>query len=335
MEKYDSFENQISSQGKRWTICFVILFALMILAIVISLASGSVMVRPRELFSSEIVRQIRLPRVLMAAVLGGALAVSGFLLQTFFSNPLAGPYVLGISSASKVTVAIAMIFFIGNFGYVSRFVLVGAAFAGALAATGAILAVSHKLHHIASLLVVGIMIGYVCQAICEFVVTFADEQDIVNLHDWSVGSFSGSSMTDFAFAAVITAIAVGTVLFFCRELSAFRLGEDYAKSAGVNVLLLKRVIICISALLSATVTAFAGPISFVGIAVPILTKKIFATSKPAIVVPATFMAGAVFCMVCDYIARMIFAPVELAISSVTAILGAPVVIVVMIKRNIR
>lgn len=313
----------------------MLLFIAMLAIFFISLAAGSVTLDFDDIFSSEIVSRIRLPRVLMAAVLGGALAISGFLLQTFFSNPLAGPYVLGISSASKVAVAIVMILFIKSYGYVSRFVLVGAAFAGALAATGAILLVSGKVHHIASLLVVGIMIGYVCQAICEFVVTFADEQDIVNLHDWSIGSFSGSSIEDVIYATVITSLAVGVILFFSKALSAFRLGEDYAKSAGVNVLLLKRVIICISALLSATVTAFAGPISFVGIAVPILIRKIFATSEPVVVIPAAFMGGAVFCMICDFVSRMVFAPVELAIGSVTAIVGAPVVIAVMIKRNVR
>ena len=140
---------------------------------------------------ANIIWKIRLPRVLMAAILGGALSLSGFLLQTFFANPIAGPFVLGISSGAKMMVALAMIFFLERYAFVSSYTLIIAAFAGALISTGFILLLSKKMKHMATLLVGGIMIGYICSAITDFVVTFAEDSDIVDLHGWSQGSFSG------------------------------------------------------------------------------------------------------------------------------------------------
>ena len=142
-----------------------------------------------EAVEYSIIWKIRLPRILMAALLGGALSLSGFLLQTFFSNPIAGPFVLGISSGAKMAVALTMIVFLKYVGHFSSYTLVVAAFIGSLISTGFILLMSKKIHHMASLLVGGIMIGYICSAITDFVVTFADDSDIVNLHGWSQGSF--------------------------------------------------------------------------------------------------------------------------------------------------
>ena len=281
----------------------------------------------------SIIWKIRLPRILMAAILGGALSLSGFLLQTFFSNPIAGPFVLGISSGAKMVVALAMIIFLKHIGHFSSGVLVLAAFIGSLLSTGFILLMSRKIQHMASLLVGGIMIGYICSAITDFVVTFADDSDIVNLHGWSLGSFSGSSWSNIRVAAVIVAVAAVWTFLLSKPIGAYQLGEHYAQSMGVNIQLFRILIILLSSILSACVTAFAGPISFVGIAVPFLTRKAFGTSKPIVIIPGTFFAGAVFCMSCDLIARMALAPVELNISTVTSIVGAPIVIYMMVKRE--
>lgn len=281
----------------------------------------------------SIIWRIRLPRILMAAMLGGALSLSGFLLQTFFANPIAGPFVLGISSGAKMVVALTMIIFLKYIGHFSSYTLIVAAFIGSLISTGFILLMSKKVHHMAALLVGGIMIGYICSAITDFVVTFADDSDIVNLHGWSQGSFSGMSWSNVQVAAVVVGIAfVGTFLL-SKPVSAYQLGEAYAQSMGVNIQVFRVVLILLSSVLSASVTAFAGPISFVGIAVPFLTRKAFGTSKPIVIIPGTFFAGAVFCMICDLIARMALAPVELNISTVTSILGAPIVIYMMVKRE--
>lgn len=281
----------------------------------------------------SIIWRIRLPRILMAAMLGGALSLSGFLLQTFFANPIAGPFVLGISSGAKMVVALTMIIFLEYMGHFSSYTLIVAAFIGSLISTGFILLMAKKVHHMAALLVGGIMIGYICSAITDFVVTFADDSDIVNLHGWSQGSFSGMSWSNVQVTAVVVGIAFVCTFLLSKPVSAYQLGEAYAQSMGVNIKVFRVVLILLSSVLSASVTAFAGPISFVGIAVPFLTRKAFGTSKPIVIIPGTFFAGAVFCMICDLIARMALAPVELNISTVTSILGAPIVIYMMVKRE--
>ena len=166
-----------------------------------------IFLRQGEEMEYNIIWKIRLPRILMAAILGGGLSLSGFLLQTFFENPIAGPFVLGISSGAKMVVALAMIYFIGRYQVVSSYTLIIAAFIGSLIATGFILLVSRRVQHMATLLVAGIMIGYICSAVTDFVVTFAEDSDIVNLHGWSQGSFSGMSWSNVQVAAIVVGIA--------------------------------------------------------------------------------------------------------------------------------
>ena len=339
-----SFHSENFKRRSRYTVVFLGLLAAFFAIIVLNINTGNVHIsvpkilrilfmRDGDAVEYSIIWKIRLPRILMAAILGGALSLSGFLLQTFFSNPIAGPFVLGISSGAKMVVALAMIIFLKHIGHFSSGVLVLAAFIGSLLSTGFILLMSRKIQHMASLLVGGIMIGYICSAITDFVVTFADDSDIVNLHGWSLGSFSGSSWSNIRVAAVIVAVAAVWTFLLSKPIGAYQLGEHYAQSMGVNIQLFRVLIILLSSVLSACVTAFAGPISFVGIAVPFLTRKAFGTSKPIVIIPGTFFAGAVFCMSCDLIARMALAPVELNISTVTSIVGAPIVIYMMVKRE--
>jgi iron complex transport system permease protein len=259
--------------------------------------------------------------------------VSGFLLQTFFKNPIAGPYMLGISNGAKMMVALAMIYFLERFHAVSSYTLVVAAFIGSLIATGFILLISRKVDHMATLLVAGIMIGYICSAVTDFVVTFAEDSDIVNLHGWSQGSFSGVSWSNVQVAAIIIGVTMILTFLLSKPIGAYQLGEAYAQSLGVNIRVFRVVLILLSSVLSACVTAFAGPISFVGMAVPHLVKQSLNTSRPIVVIPGIFLGGAVFCMMCDLIARTAFAPLELNISTVTSVFGAPVVIVMLMKRQ--
>lgn len=339
-----SFHSENFKRRSRYIVVFLGLLAAFFVIIVLNINTGNVHIsvpkilrilfmRDGDAVEYSIIWKIRLPRILMAAILGGALSLSGFLLQTFFSNPIAGPFVLGISSGAKMVVALAMIIFLKHIGHFSSGVLVLAAFIGSLLSTGFILLMSRKIQHMASLLVGGIMIGYICSAVTDFVVTFADDSDIVNLHGWSLGSFSGSSWSNIRVAAVIVAVAAVWTFLLSKPIGAYQLGEHYAQSMGVNIQLFRILIILLSSILSACVTAFAGPISFVGIAVPFLTRKAFGTSKPIVIIPGTFFAGAVFCMSCDLIARMALAPVELNISTVTSIVGAPIVIYMMVKRE--
>lgn len=339
-----SFHQENFRRRTRYTAVFLILAAVFCVVTVLNINTGNVHIPVskilRILFLKEgaateynIIWKIRFPRILMAALLGGALSLSGFLLQTFFSNPIAGPFVLGISSGAKMVVALTMIVYLKYIGRFSSYTLILAAFIGALISTGFILLMSKKVQHMASLLVGGIMIGYICSAITDFVVTFADDSDIVNLHGWSQGSFSGMSWSNIRVAAVVVGLAVLFTFFLSKPISAYQLGEAYAQSMGVNIKTFRVILILLSSILSACVTAFAGPISFVGIAVPFLARKAFGTSKPIVVIPGTFFMGAVFCMICDLIARMALAPVELNISTVTSIMGAPIVIYMMIPKG--
>ena len=222
----------------------------------------------------QIVWKIRLPRIIAAVLLGGALSVSGFLLQSFFQNPIAGPYVLGISSGAKLVVALTMIFLLEKGIMVSSLGMVVAAFAGSLLAMGFVLLISFRVSNMSLLVVCGILIGYICSAITDFCVTFADDSNIVNLHNWSMGSFSGMSWEHIRIMAVI-----------------------------------------------------------VGIAVPHLIKLATRTAKPIILIPGCFLGGAAITLFCDGIARTVFAPTEISISSVTAVFLVPVVIAAMLRKQ--
>lgn len=328
----------------RFGIVFLILIAAFATITVLNINTGNVhipvprilhilLTKSGETAEINIIWKIRLPRILMAAILGGALSLSGFLLQTFFENPIAGPFVLGISSGAKMMVALAMIYFMQLFQSVSSWVMIVAAFIGALISVGFILLFSKRIRGMSTLLVAGIMIGYICSAVTDFVVTFAADSDIVNLHNWSKGSFSGMNWNNVAVAAVVIGVTFAVVFLLSKPLSAYQLGESYAQSMGVNIKAFRVALILLSSVLSATVTAFAGPISFVGIAVPFLIKQCLNSSKPLVVIPATFLGGGVFCMMCDLIARTAFSPTELNISTVTSIFGAPVVIFMMLRKR--
>ena len=281
----------------------------------------------------QIVWKIRLPRIIAAVLLGGALSVSGFLLQSFFQNPIAGPYVLGISSGAKLVVALTMIFLLEKGIMVSSLGMVVAAFAGSLLAMGFVLLISFRVSNMSLLVVCGILIGYICSAITDFCVTFADDSNIVNLHNWSMGSFSGMSWEHIRIMVIIVGITVVITFGLAKPISAYQMGESYARNMGVNVKALRIALILLSSLLSACVTAFAGPISFVGIAVPHLIKLATHTAKPIILIPGCFLGGAVITLFCDGIARTVFAPTEISISSVTAVFLVPVVIAAMLRKQ--
>lgn len=281
----------------------------------------------------HIVWDIRLPRILSAVILGGALSVSGFLLQAFFANPIAGPFVLGISSGAKLVVSLVMILLLGRGISISSGGMILAAFAGAMISMGFVLLISGRVKKMSMLVICGVMISYICSAVTDFIITFADEANIVNLHNWSMGSFSGMSWDNVRVMAAVTGVSLLLVFWMAKPIGAYQMGEVYARSMGVDILRFRVALILLSSILSACVTAFAGPISFVGIAVPHLVKRMLGTARPLLVIPGCFMGGAVFCLFCDLIARTVFAPTELSISSVTAVFGAPVVIYMMVRNK--
>ena len=327
---------------KRYLITFLILILGVIAFLLLNICIGTVQIPLSELKNAvmdgdsklgRIVLNIRAPRSFAAMILGGALALAGYLLQTFFHNPIAGPFVLGISSGAKMVVALVMVFLMGQSISVSSGMMILAAFVGAMISMGFVLLMSRRVSRMSMLVVSGVMIGYICSAITELVVTFAEDSDIVNLHNWSRGSFSGITWSNVGVMTVVILVSTVIVFLMSKPLEAYQLGDSYAQNLGVNIKALRILMVILSSILSACIVAFAGPISFVGIAVPHLVKAMLKSAKPILMIPACFLGGSVFCMFCDLLARMMFAPTELSISTVTAVFGAPVVLWVMVKRN--
>lgn len=332
----------------RFYIILMALIVFLIFSIAINIVSGSVdftvrdlidiTLKTRELSTLEynILYKIRIPRIISAILYGGALAISGFLLQTFFKNPIAGPYVLGISSGAKLFVGL---FILTNFslkavnvGEVSIFI---ASLAGSLLAMIFVLLVARNVEDISALIVVGIMFGYITSAGTNLMITFAEQEKIASLTIWSMGSFSGVTWNMLRLSTVV--IMPTMILIFClsKPLEGYLLGESYAKSIGINIKVFRIILIFLSSILSACVTAFAGPISFVGIAVPHLIRLIMKTSQPKFLIPGIFLLGSSFCLLSDYLARTMFSPIELNISTVTSFIGAPIVIWLMVNRRKR
>lgn len=328
----------------RYKAAFTVLFLLLLLFLAVNICAGSVSIpfgevlrilggQRTDVVSADIVLRIRFPRAMAAAILGGGLALSGYLLQTFFHNPIAGPFILGISSGAKLTVALIMVAALRSAFTVSSLAMIVAAFVGAMISMGFVLLMSRLIDKMSMLIVSGVMIGYICTAITDFIVTFADDADIVNLHNWSKGSFSGITWENVAMMSAVVFITFFFIFLMSKPISAYQLGESYAQNMGINIRMFRALLVILSSVLSACVTAFAGPVSFVGIAVPHLVKSLFGTSKPILMIPACFLGGASFCLFCDLLARVLFAPTELSISTVTAVFGAPVVIFIMVHRR--
>ena len=287
------------------SISFALLAVMMCFLFIWNINSGSVHLsveeiggilfrRTGEAASYRIVWDIRLPRILSAVILGGALSVSGFLLQTFFANPIAGPFVLGISSGAKLVVSLVMIVLLGRGISIGSAGMILAAFAGSMISMGFVLMISGKVKKMSMLVICGVMISYICSAITDFVVTFADDANIVNLHNWSMGSFSGTSWENVRVMTAVVFLSLILVFLMAKPIGAYQMGEVYAQNMGVNILRFRVALILLSSILSACVTAFAGPISFVGIAVPHLVKSLFKTAKPILMIPGCFLGGAVF-----------------------------------------
>lgn len=330
------------NKKRRYTITFILLILGVLLALFLSLCIGSVKIPMADIIESvkgnpvkndRILWDIRMPRALAAIILGGSLALSGYLLQTFFHNPIAGPFVLGISSGAKMVVALVMVFLMDHAIGMSSGTLIIAAFLGSLISLGFVLLMSRRVTNMAMLVVSGVMIGYICSAVTELIINFANDAQIVNLHNWSRGSFSGTSWTSVYVMAAVVLVAFIWTFLLSKPLSAYQLGESYASNLGVNVKALRGLIVFLSSILSACIVAFAGPVSFVGVAVPHLVKSLLGTSKPILMIPASFLGGSFFVLICDLIARTLFAPTELSVSTVTAVFGAPVVLFIMLRRS--
>ena len=280
----------------------------------------------------SIILDIRLPRALGAVLSGAALAVAGLLLQVFFRNPIVDPFILGISSGATFMVAVAMMgsYLLGA-TVVSSWTLSFSSFIGAVLVMLVALSVATKVRDVITLLVIGLMTGYVTGALSSFLIAFAQSENIHRFVIWTMGSFSGFRWEYVRWLTIASVPLMAGSYLMSKQLNAFLLGENYARSMGVNVKIFRYLIIFLSCSLAAIVTAFAGPVAFIGLAVPHLARLSLGTSDSRVLIPASILGGAMLISLCDLLARMLFTPVELPVSATTAIFGAPLVIFFLVK----
>ena len=281
-----------------------------------------------------IIRRIRLPRALAGIAGGAALAIAGFLLQTYFSNPIVEPYVLGISSGSSLFVGLVILGGF-NFGFKSItpvFLFIGA-FLGAMMIMAVILFAAVRVKNMITLLIIGLMAGYICGAATSILSAYAERERLASFSMWSMGSFAGFTRLHVQILYAIIVPMLVLVFLLAKPLNAMNMGDNYAKSMGINIRYVRYTIILISSVLTAAVTAFAGPVSFIGLAVPHICRIIFHTSNSRILIPASILGGALMAGLCDLAARNIVSPVELPLGAVTAIIGAPVVVFLLTRKD--
>ncbi|MDR1395328.1 MAG: iron ABC transporter permease [Deltaproteobacteria bacterium] len=283
---------------------------------------------------SFIVWKIRLPRTLACALGGAYLAASGLLLQVYFRNPIAGPYILGISSGSTLLVSMVMLTPLGlRLTYATPFLTTIAGCLGACGVMALVVAAAAKVRQGATLLIAGLMIGYLCGAVTAILTALAEKEKIKGFVLWELGSFSGFKWVEIGILFFFGGALVLAVFLLSKPLNAYLLGEDYAASMGVNIRRFRLFILASASSLAGLVTAMAGPVAFIGLAVPHMARLSFGTSDNRILVPGACLMGALVTSLCDLIARMWLNPVELPISAITAFFGAPIVIGLLLKRG--
>jgi len=340
------FMRDIEMSYGKYVVIYLILIMVLIAVFVISIAVGSVKISIWEVIdiilnkvqddsvNSTIVWKIRLPRALASMIGGAAIAVAGLLFQIFFRNPIVDSYILGVSSGSTLFIALLMLGGV-TFGFstLSPYTLFIGAFLGAICVTAIILIVAYKVRDIATLLIIGLMIGYLCTAVTNILKTFAENEKLKEFIIWTMGSFSGFTWDQLKIMTIIVIPFLFGAFMISKPLNAFLLGEEYAKSMGVNIKFFRICIILVSSVLTAAVTAFAGPVAFIGMSVPHIARLSLRTSDNRMLVPLSILFGGTITVLCDLIARTLLAPAELTISSVTSFFGVPIVIWLLLKRR--
>lgn len=288
----------------------------------------------------NIIWKSRLPQALTAMVAGAGLAVSGLQMQTVFRNPLAGPSVLGISSGASLGVAFVVLLSgsiggiaLSRLGFMGEIALTMAAIIGALSIMALIVYVSQKVHGNVTLLIIGVMIGYVANAVIGVLKFFSVEEDIRAYVIWGLGSFARVSGNQMMVFVCIMAVLLPLSFLLIKTLNLLLLGDAYARNLGLNIKRARLQVIACSGVLVAIVTAYCGPITFLGLAVPHLCRGIFRSSDHRILMPASLLAGAALALLCNLIARMPGFEGALPVNSVTALVGAPVVVSVLFKKR--
>ncbi|BBO92440.1 FecCD family ABC transporter permease [Desulfosarcina ovata] len=332
---------------RRPVVGFTVWGFLTLVLLIFNIGIGSVSFSPAEVWQAilhpqlsattgSIVWKIRIPRAI-AAILGGAfLATSGLLLQVYFRNPIVGPFILGISHGATVMVSLVMLTTLTvGMTVLSPFMTTIAAFVGAYGVMLIVVAVASKVKNGITLLIVGLMMGYLCHAVTSVLTALAEKEKIKGFVLWQLGSFSGFKWSEIGVMLLCGGLILALVYFLSKPLNAFLLGETYAASMGVNIRRFRVLILLCACALAGMITSVAGPVAFVGLAVPHMARLIFQTSDNRILIPGACLVGALVTSLCDLIARMVLSPVELPLSAITAFFGAPVVIALLLKRSVK
>jgi iron complex transport system permease protein len=288
-----------------------------------------------------IVLNYRLPQAITALSVGMALSVAGLLLQTIFRNPLAGPSVLGISSGASLGVALLILASSSIFhfsimehsGFLGQAGLVLAAFLGALIILALIIFVANRISNVVTVLIIGIMVGYTVSAVVGVLQFFSRAEELHAYVLWGLGSFSKTTVSQASFLLLLSLALIIITFRFVRPLNALLLGDGYARSVGVDTRMLQIVLIIISGILIAAATAFAGPIAFIGLAIPHLARAFFKTSNHSVILPAVVIFGGGLSLACNLVAKLPGFDTSLPINAITSAVGAPVVIWVIVKRS--
>ena len=285
-----------------------------------------------------IVLNFRLPKVITAILVGSGLSISGLLMQTLFRNPLAGPFVLGISSGASLGVALLIlgssIFggILASLAFSSWAIAIASSLGAALVLFAVLLAAS-RVRNTMSILIIGLMFGTVSAAIISVLTYFSNAEQIQQYIFWGFGSLGNLSWNEVSIFASISLIGFLALTQVIKPLNTFLLGENYAKSLGINIRKSRNIILIITSLLTGVITAFAGPIAFIGLAVPHITKLIFKTSNHKTLVPAVALLGAIILLICDFISQLPMSEFTLPINAVTSLFGAPVVIWLLVRKK--
>lgn len=321
---------------KKNSIIFVCLTLLLMVLALLDTCSGSVWISPHRFVDianhqspiAHILLQLRLPKMLTAILAGASLSVAGLMMQTLFRNPLAGPYILGVSSGASLGVAVVTMcgVALGSSGLIS-----GAAISGSVLVMLLVMLIAKRIQSNVTLLIVGMMVGNIAGALVNMIQNFANPDSLKLFVVWTLGSLGGVGWNELPTLAAGIAMAFVFVLLLIKPLNGLLLGEDYARGLGINVERTRWMMVVASCLLAGSVTAFCGPIAFIGVAVPHIARGVFATSNHRLTVPASALIGANILLICDILCNL--STYSLPISTMSALFGAPIILWIVLKRK--
>ncbi|WP_298781426.1 iron ABC transporter permease [uncultured Polaribacter sp.] len=337
-------------ENKSYTKHFIFLSILLVVLFFVNISFGSVNIPLKEIINTitggtsskesweTIILNFRLPKAITAVLVGSGLSICGLLMQTLFKNPLAGPFVLGISSGASLGVAI-LILGSSVFGgllatnLISNWSLPIAASLGAFLVLSAVIIAANRVKNTMSILIIGLMFGSLTSAIISVLSYFSEATQIKQYLFWSFGSLGNLSWNELLVFIIIYCIGIISTLSIIKPLNSYLLGENYAKSLGINIKKSRNIILLITSLLTGVITSFSGPIAFIGLAVPHITRLVFSTSNHKILIPGVAIFGAIILLICDVIAQLPTSEFTLPINAITSLFGAPVVIWLLIRKK--